>query len=157
MSETMVKYESKTGDKNELISALCKATLEFNPITKDSNAKVKTKTGGEYGYAYASLDLIILSTRTALSNNGLNIRHYVEYRDDGKAWLVSELRHISGCEPDKTESSIDKFTGDSYMSLVQNYGSIMTYLRRYHMALLLNIAIDEDDDGQVKEQPQVKE
>jgi len=155
--EAAVEYKNdnlqyKQGNKSELISALCKATLEFEPITKDSRAKVKTKSGSEYSYEYVSLDLIIISTRKALANNGLNVRHYIEFKEDGKSWLVSELRHSSGCEPDKTESPIDKFTGDSYMSIVQNYGSIMTYLRRYHMALLLNIAIDEDDDGNAKEQ-----
>ena len=135
-----------TIDNSKLIESLCKATLEFEPITKDSNAKVKTKSGSEYGYSYASLDLIILSTRKALANNGLNIHHYTINKED-KTWLVTELRHISGCEADKTESMIDKFTGDSYMSTVQNFGSIITYLKRYHIAMLLNIAIDEDNDG----------
>lgn len=143
----MEEQEEYRVDKGALIEALCKAMLEFEPITKDSKARVKTKSGSEYTYDYVSLDLIIISTRKALANNGLNIRHYIEFKPDGKSWLISELRHSSGCDPDKTESPIDKFTGDSYMSVVQNYGSIMTYLRRYHMALLLNIAIDEDTDG----------
>lgn len=136
--------------KSAHIEALCKATLEFEPIIKDENAKVKTKSGSEYGYSYASLDMIILATRKALANNGLNITHYTEERD-GKTWLITELRHSSGCLPDRTESMIDKFTADSYMSVIQNFGSIITYLKRYHIAMLLNIAIDEDDDGKAKE------
>jgi uncharacterized protein YqfB (UPF0267 family) len=136
--------------KSALIEALCKATLEFEPILKDENAKVKTKSGSEYGYSYASLDMIILATRKALASNGLNITHYTEERE-GKTWLVTELRHSSGCPSDKTESSIDKFTADSYMSVIQNFGSIITYLKRYHIAMLLNVAIDEDNDGKAKE------
>jgi hypothetical protein len=137
-------------EKAPLIEALCKATLEFDPIVKDENAKVKTKSGSEYGYSYASLDMIILATRKALASNGLNITHYTEERE-GKTWLITELRHSSGCLPDKTESCIDKFTADSYMSVIQNFGSIITYLKRYHIAMLLNVAIDEDDDGKAKD------
>lgn len=134
-------------EKGKLIEALCKATLEFEPITKDSKAKVKTKSGSEYSYDYVSLDAIINATKKGLANNGLNIRHYIKYKKDGKAWLVSELRHSSGCKPDITKAPIDKFTGDSYMSIIQNFGSIITYLKRYGISMLLNIAIDEDDDG----------
>jgi hypothetical protein len=143
--------------KGALIQALCKAILEFGPIVKDSKAKVKTKAGSEYTYDYVSLDAIINATKDGLSNNGLNIIHYIKYKKDGTAWLISELRHISGCEPDRTKAPIDKFTGDSYMSIIQNFGSIITYLKRYGISMLLNIAIDEDDDGQTKEQPKGKE
>ena len=133
--------------KGELIKALAKATLEFEPITKDGDAQVTTKTGGKYGYGYATLDNIIKATKKGLADNGLNIRHYNEDKEDGKLWLVSELRHVSGCEPDKTESPIEKFTEGSYMSAIQSFGSVITYLKRYHMGELLNLAIDEDDDG----------
>ena len=133
--------------KDELIKALTKATLEFDAIIKDGDAQVITKAGGKYGYGYATLDNIIRATKKGLADNGLNIRHYNLLKEDGKLWLVSELRHESGCESDKTESPIDKFTVEGYMSAIQSFGSVITYLKRYHMGELLNLAIDEDDDG----------
>lgn len=128
--------------KNELIVALCKAKLEFEPITKDGKAKTE-----KFSYDYASLDMIIKATDKALANNGLNIRHYIESKED-KMVLVTELRHISGCTPDRTETPIERFVdAGGRMSAIQSFGSALTYLRRYHMGLLLNIAIDEADDG----------
>ena len=138
--------EATTQGKAELISALAKATLEFEAITKDGKADVTTKSGGKYSYGYATLDQIINATKTALSNNGLVISHTTK-EIDGKMWLVSKLRHESGCKSDKVKSQIDKYVSDGYMSAVQSYGSIITYLKRYHVGMLLNIAIDEDTDA----------
>lgn len=133
----------ETGTKNELIVALCKAKLEFESITKDGKAKTE-----KFSYEYASLDMIIKATDKALANNGLNIRHYIESKEDNKLWLVTELRHISGCTPDRTETPVERFVdAGGRMSVIQSFGSALTYLRRYHMGLLLNLAIDEDDDG----------
>lgn len=127
----------------ELITALCKAKLEFEPITKDGKAKTE-----KFSYEYASLDMIIRATDKALASNGLNIRHYIESKEDGKLWLVTELRHISGCTPDSTESPIEHFASDGgRMSAIQSFGSTLTYLKRYHIGLMLNIAIDEDTDA----------
>jgi negative regulator of genetic competence, sporulation and motility len=151
------------GERSELIQALAKATLEFKSIGKQGKAKVRTKSGAEYSYEYATLDDIINATSEALSNNGLTLSHKTVERD-GESYLVSRLRHESGCKPDKTKSKIDKYVNDGYMSAVQAYGSIITYLKRYHIGMLLNIAIDEDNDGKdigksekkekQKEQPQ---
>lgn len=134
------------GGKAELIKALSLATLEFKPIGKNSTAKVTTKNGGQYSYSYATLDDIIIATKEALSRHGLAITHTTK-DVDGKMWLISKLRHESGCPSDKVKSQIDKFITDSHMSAVQSYGSIITYLKRYHIGMLLNIALDEDDDG----------
>lgn len=142
--------------KAELIKALTLATLEFKPIGKNSTAKVTTKTGGQYSYSYATLDDIIIATKEALSKHGLAITHTTEDKD-GKMWLVSKLRHESGCPSDKVKSQIDKYITDSHMSAVQGYGSIITYLKRYHIGMLLNIALDEDSDGVDKgEKPKEK-
>lgn len=134
------------GEKSELIEALAKATLEFKSINKNGKAKVRTKSGSEYSYEYATLDDIINATSEALSNNGLTLSHKTQ-EFNGETWLVSKLRHKSGCPSDKTKSKIDKYVNEGYMSAVQAYGSIITYLKRYHIGMLLNIAIDEDDDG----------
>ena len=138
--------EATTQGKAELISALAKATLEYEPVTKDGKADVTTKAGGKYSYGYATLDQIINATKTALSNNGLVISHTTK-EINGQMWLVSKLRHESGCKSDKVKSQIDKYVSDGYMSAVQSYGSIITYLKRYHVGMLLNIAIDEDTDA----------
>jgi len=135
-------------NKGELVQALAKATLEFKSIGKNASAKVTTKSGGQYSYGYATLDEIINATKEALSNNGLVISHTTKEIND-KMWLISKLRHESGCKPDKVKSQIDKYLTEGYMSAVQSYGSIITYLKRYHLGMLLNIAIDEDNDGDI--------
>jgi len=136
MELTDTDYENQT----PLIEALIKARSEFEPITKDGKAN--------YG-KYATLDNIIKCTDNGLGNNGLNIKHNTEYRE-GKQYLISMLRHVSNCKPDITETCISDYDSGNKSNTLQAYGGTLTYLKRYHMGLLLNIATDEDIDGNDK-------
>ena len=130
-------YENQT----PLIEALIKARNEFEPITKDGKAN--------YG-RYATYDNIVKCTDKGLQNNGLNIKHETDWID-GKQFVVSTLRHISGCKPDTSKTCTEEFIKDNKGSLIQQFGGILTYLKRYHMGLLLSLAIDEDMDSNGKQ------
>lgn len=141
--EEVQKYT--TNDLSELIKALCRAKKEFKPITKDGkNPFLNSK--------YVTLDAIINATEDALADNGLVIMHHQELIDDNK-FLVTELIHESG-QSKSTETCMNEYIqvslndkGNAKVTLIQVLGSIVTYLRRYHISELLNIAIDEDNDG----------
>jgi ERF superfamily len=123
--------------------ALSKAQSKYKPLNKSKEAKIKTRTGGEYSYFYADLADLLEATRGALMENELAISQPIK----GDI-LHTYLIHSSG-----------EFI-DSYMPLPkglsnQELGSALTYLRRYSLSSILGIAGEEDDDGQGAEQKPV--
>jgi ERF superfamily len=120
--------------------ALSKAQSKYKPLNKSKEAKIKTRTGGEYSYFYADLADLLEATRGALMENELAISQPIK----GDI-LYTYLIHSSG-----------EFV-ESYMPLPkglsnQELGSALTYLRRYSLSSILGIAGEEDDDGQAGEQ-----
>lgn len=146
--EAKVEYttlEPLKDDISELIKALCKAKKDFKPITRDGkNPFLNNK--------YATLDAIVNATENALNSNGLVIMHHQELIDDNK-FLVTELIHESG-QIKSTETCMNEYIqvsmnekGNAKITPIQIFGSAITYLKRYHISELLNVAIDEDIDG----------
>jgi hypothetical protein len=139
------KVEYQTSEISELVKALCKAKKDFKNITRDGkNPFLNSK--------YVTLDAIINATEDALSNNGLIIMHHQELIDNNK-FLVTELIHESG-QIKSTETCMNEYItvqtnerGNAKVTPIQIFGSIITYLKRYHIGELLNVAIDEDIDG----------
>lgn len=118
-----------------LAAALSKAQAEYQPLKKSKTAKIKMKSGGEYSYKYADLADMLECTRAALGKNGLAITQLIN-----GSILETKLIHESG---ESLESTADLPTGIS----AQEYGSAITYLRRYTLGPMLGIASEEDDDG----------
>jgi hypothetical protein len=125
-----------TDIKTNLAAALAKAHAEFPSIKKDKTVKVATKTGGSYTFAYAPLDSILSAVRPVLANHGLSVMQTV----DGDQ-LVSVLVHESG------ETLMARCSIIFERGTAQEYGSSLTYARRYSISLLLNLCPDEDEDG----------
>lgn len=124
--------------KAALYGALAKAQGEFPTIPRDRTVRVQMKTGGSYTFAYAPLDTILREVRPALAGNGLGITQTF----DGER-LVTLLVHEGG---GTIESAMQlPRQGSSW----QEYGSAVTYARRYAITALLGIASEEDDDGNV--------
>lgn len=120
----------------QLYGALAKAQGEFPTIPRDRTVRVQMKTGGSYTFAYAPLDTILREVRPALARNCLGITQTF----DGER-LVTLLVHEGG---GTIESSMQlPRQGSSW----QEYGSAVTYARRYAITALLGIASEEDDDG----------
>lgn len=118
-------------------AALVAAQAEFPKILKDKKVKVKIKSGGEYEFSYAPLDSIIDKVRPLLFANGL-----VFIQSAGDKTVVTRLIHQSGEWMETDPMPVLASSGSP-----QDYGSGISYARRYQLAALLGIASEDDDDA----------
>jgi hypothetical protein len=131
----------------QLAGALSAFQGKCPEISKECTVKVQTRSGGAYSFQYASLDNIISSVRPVLSENGLAITQLTSL--DGS--LTTILMHSSGeyigsrikIAGAKLRDSNPNSDGMS----PQEYGSAITYMRRYAYTAILGLATEEDDDG----------
>ena len=140
---------NKSGETKNLAAALIKAQSEMGQVNFDSNNPFfKSK--------YASLGAVIDHSKKALENNGLTVSQLTATNEFGIG-ITTLLMHVSGEYiestatvplPDKTY--VDKNGETKQNNLAQEAGKIITYLRRYSLASLLNLYSDEDTDGEQK-------
>ena len=131
----------------KLAEALSKAQYEFKPPKKNKHVDFTDKNGRRVKYSYADLADIIEAIREPFGKNGLAVFHQLAY--DGNFYgLKTSLVHLSGefidtwyPLPDPTANAVRP----------QEFGSSLTYARRYSLSSLVGIASDEDDDGQLAE------
>lgn len=121
-------------NKSESLQAISKALTSFhtkiNKIGKDSkNPFFKSK--------YASLSNILDAIEHPLSECGLTICQF----PTGQNGLTSMLMHESG------EYIFAEYEMKPVKDDPQGRGSCITYQRRYALAAILSLNIDEDDDG----------
>lgn len=90
---------------------------------------------------YADLPAVWEAVKDALKENGLVVYHQTE-TTDGVDYLLTKVRHIhSGTEIEsRAQLHLQKPTS-------QEYGSCVTYMRRYAISALLGLVTDDDDDG----------
>ena len=119
----------------KLADALAKAVVAFPDIRKDAKVTINTKAGGGFEFKYATLGAIYKAVRPALSENGLSIVHLV----DGPT-LVTVLQHSSG-------ESISSTIPIGEPREWKEYGSALTYAKRYAVSGLLGVAADDDTDA----------
>lgn len=129
-----------------IAGALAKAQGAFKPIPRSREVTVRMKAekgGGQYTFKYAPLDEVIEATRPALAANGLAI---VQLLTGEK--ITTTLVHASGQWIASTLPLGDR------VGTLQEFGSKLTYLRRYALAALLGVAPEDDDDaGSAHEEP----
>jgi len=118
-----------------LLKALAKFNTLCGPIVKDaSNPFFKSK--------YATLDAIQEHIRKPLSEAGLVVTQPTRWVD-GQAIVVSTVYHV-----ETGESLYSEFPVVVGKHTAQDYGSAVTYAKRYSLTGLLNLIVcDEDDDG----------
>lgn len=126
-------------ERSESITALAKAMVEFNQkmvrVLKDSvNPHFKNR--------YASLSAIIEATSKPLSECGLVV---IQLPCDNDR-LTTLLLHCSG------EYISETYTMKPQKNDPQGQGSALTYQRRYALGAILNLNIEEDDDGHMASQ-----
>lgn len=119
---------------SEKLEQLPKALLEFHKkvgkiIKSDNNPFFKSK--------YASLATILDVITEPLTDCGLIIIQF----PTGLYQLTTRLQHISG---EYMESTYEM---QPVKHSPQDAGSVITYQRRYAIGAILNLNIDEDDDG----------
>lgn len=138
--------EETTDKQGLLVAALAKAKATIKAPKKGRTAKVRMKSGGEYSYAYADRADVIEAYQKALSDNGLAIIHTVILGESMQTILCSRLVHSGGGE---ITSSIPI----PACSDAQVLGSWLSYLERYQSSALLDIAAEDDSDGQLAKGP----
>jgi len=127
-----------TSESVESISqAMAAAQGEAQNVPKDAQG---------YGYFYSKLETILEMLRPILQKNGLSI---IQSQSIGEQFVIVEtmITHTSG-EWIKT-TAMSHYTQLRGMNDYQSIGSAITYLRRYSIASLFNIASEEDTDGSV--------
>lgn len=125
---------------DQLYSALAEFQNEVKSPEKDKTVKVKTRTGGNYSFQYATLGAILTVTKKLLASKGLSIIQMVDtygvtllLTHKSGQWLKTEPLNIPLDDKDKNDA--------------QKFGSAVTYTKRYQYSAFLNIDADADDDG----------
>lgn len=114
---------------NDLVKALVAFHTEIGTIKKDS-------TNPFFNSKYASLSQVLSQVLPVLSKNGLTIIQAPS--EDG---LTTTLAHSSG-QYISSQMRLMPVKADP-----QAQGSAITYARRYAVASILSLNIDEDDDA----------
>lgn len=129
-------------DVGELITALCEATLEFEDIVFDRNARIQSQKAN-YAYNWASLAAIRKATEAPLAKHGLKIMHGARPNSNSALTVRTTLFHKSG-QWVRNDLPVGLFGPDP-----QEVGKAISYARRYNIQALLNLSAsdEEDDDG----------
>lgn len=132
-------------DVSGIMPAFVAAFAEVGTVTKTQEAKVATKAGGEYRYAYADIGVTLEAVRPVLAKHGLAVAQNpsTEWPESGGAVMVhveTWVVHGSG-QWMRGVLSLRPAGSDP-----QSIGSAITYARRYALLAMLGVAT-EDDDG----------
>lgn len=128
-------------ERSESIKELSKALVEFHKkvgkVIKDAKGTIQTKNGSSYSYRYATLGNILDVVKEPLNECGLAIIQFPTAEFE----LQTLLTHVSG-----------EYISSAYvMRPTQNnphgIGTCITYQRRYAIASILGLNIDDDDDA----------
>lgn len=120
----------------ELYSALAKFQGEIDNIELNADVTVQTKSGGKYTFQYATLGQIKDAIRKPLANNGLAVFQKIV----GDVF-TTRVVHSSG----QFEDSPLPFKATWNTS--QEFGSLVTYYRRYGLITALGLVAEDDDDA----------
>jgi hypothetical protein len=119
-----------------LVAALAKARRAFKPIKKSAENPF-------YGTKYADLASLIDATKEALSAQELAILQPVRTVINGSCQVEVETLLVHSSDEWISSTLVVPCTkGDA-----QGIGSAITYGRRYSYGAILNLASEEDDDG----------
>lgn len=135
-----VRQPEKPSGTPKLNAALAKARAEMPAIPKTKTANVPTKSGGSYSFDYADIADMMNIVAPILAKNGLALNHELKVIN-GNLFLVTNLLHESGEE----RSSIVPVEKPGPRP--QDFGSLLTYLRRYAGAAMIGVVTEADDDG----------
>lgn len=126
------------------------ALLEFQKrairITKDATAKVKTQKGADFSYKYVKLETLLDEVLPVLNELGMIWTTQPCTLDDGQTpALKYELRFVHTDETIGGRMPLMLRQGTP-----QDLGAAISYARRYSMIALLNLATEDDEDGQIR-------
>ena len=125
-----------TPDHGPLYAALAKAQAGFTAIQKDRDGQA-----GHQKFKYANLAQLIEATRPALTANGLAVFQLISTNDDGKHVISTALAHDSGIA-----ITTRVVVANANFDRIQDYGKVVTYMRRYAYSAILCLAADDEAD-----------
>lgn len=138
---------TRSEEIDQLVKALTLAQAKITAPIRNRTVKVTPRDHSKlsYSFKYATLDHIIEIIRPELTANGLWFTQIMK-EDQGTYILDTRLLHGSGqwiaCQ---TPLIWDGQGGN------QQFGSALTFMRRYALTTLLGIAAEEDDDANTAE------
>jgi hypothetical protein len=122
-----------------LAAALAAFQADLPAIKKTKTADVPTKSGGKYSYGYAGLAEVAAIVLPLLGKHGLSFTAKPTLID-GRFVLAYRLLHTSG-------EYEEGFYPLPSSGSAQEYGSAITYARRYALCSVVGVAAEDDDDG----------
>lgn len=132
---------NKSDNIENLAKALSKAQGEIISIGRDETAMTGNRT-----YKYATLHATLKELKPIMKDNGLALTQFPTSNDEGRIGITNILMHTTG---EWMEYSVFMDVPDSKQP-AKEIGKVLTYLRRYSISGIFNIATDEDTDGEVK-------
>lgn len=136
----MTTNETQSEKIDELAKALIAAQSQLQPAKKDS-------VNPHFRSGYASLQSVFDAARPALAPQGLAVSQGFTNGTNGETVTVTTtLLHSSG------QWMRSALTMKPSKADPQGIGSAITYARRYSLAAILGIVVDEDDDGNAASQ-----
>jgi len=134
--------------KEEFYQALSAFQAELKPIKKSKVVKNKDST---VRYSYATFDDIIESIQPLLEKHGLSYRFETEFEDKSVS-VKCVITHLLGHQEVTSFKTVIEYSGR--MLPIQEWGSALTYAKRYSLSLALGLATEEDTDAIVEDLPE---
>lgn len=123
--------QNETAKRAEWYIAFHKAQSEFSALLKDGkNPHFKSN--------YATLASVVETISDGLHNNGLFVMQPFSMKDN-QLKMATIVAHKNGYE-------VRFYVDFPFSGNIQNFGSLVTYLRRYQLMAVFGLA-PEDDDG----------
>ena len=121
---------------DKIIPALINIQREVTNIGKNADG---------YGYKYAKLESVLNMLRPIFNKHDVLIWQDAAGEDGDKTTITTEFVHSSG--QSKKQSITVNIPQLAKMNSLQSLGSVISYIRRYHLMMMIGIAGTEDDDG----------
>jgi hypothetical protein len=128
----------------EISKALSGAQSQLGNPPRTKTVAVVSKSGARYTFKYAPLEAILDFIRAPMAAHGLSMVQAIGTEMEGtirQLSLTTRLCHSSG---EWMESVIPILLDGGG---AQAMGGAITYARRYALTALLNLATEDDDDG----------
>ena len=138
----LTNQEAPEPKHDKLFAALAEAQKKITNAEEDASAEVRMKSGGTYGYSYATLASVMNAVRGPLAENGLSIIQLTADPGEGKLGIRTILAHESG----QSITDVITMAPDSWTP--QAVGSCRSYMRRYAVLAICGIAGAIDDDAE---------
>ncbi len=137
-----------SSELNELYKAMAKTQAEIKPIIKAESVNMDLKNGRKLQYDYATLGQAYEALKSTAHRNGLCLFQDIQTIGD-QTFILTEIGHESG-QYRRTRVVVDMpeytdYNGKTRKPTFQEFGSAITYLRRYACVGAFALSLLDDD------------